>query len=321
MKQKLLFLAVLCSIGITVNAQTNVFPADGNVGIGTTNPQAKLDIDNNILLGLNNPAWGIRIKANFPSYNGGWSRGFFVVNENNISNFIGLGALGGCSNGVATMERAWIGKDYDNSYMNFLPNGNVGIGTTSPLSILDIRGETKIMTSGADGITTTAITLGNNNYPATQNNRIQNSTSASAVNNILKFETSNGSIGCWNTNQLVLTGNGNIGIGTTSPDQRLTVKGKIHAEEVIVDLNVPAADYVFAKDYSLMPLHKVEQYVQQNSHLPDIPSAAEIKEQGLSMGEMQNKLLKKVEEQTLYIIALNKQMEKMEQRIKELEKK
>ena len=112
---------------------------------------------------------------------------------------------------------------------------------------------------------------------------------------------------------------GNVGIGTTTPDQKLTVKGKIHAEEVIVDLSVPVADYVFTKDYALMPLHKVEQYVQQNSHLPDIPSAAEIKEQGLSMGEMQNKLLKKIEEQTLYIIALNKQMEKMDKRIKELE--
>jgi len=107
------------------------------------------------------------------------------------------------------------------------------------------------------------------------------------------------------------------------------VKGKIHAEEVIVDLSVPVADYVFAKGYDLMPLRKVEEYVKTNSHLPDVPSASEIKEQGLSMGEMQNKLLKKIEEQTLYIIALNKQIEQLElqntkleqieKRIKELE--
>jgi hypothetical protein len=143
---------------------------------------------------------------------------------------------------------------------------------------------------------------------------------ASQFNNIVNFPGS----GTWNTS-------GSVGIGTTTPDQKLTVKGKIHAEEVIVDLSVPVADYVFAKDYDLMSLHKVEQYVQQNSHLPDVPSAAEIKEQGLSMGEMQNKLLKKIEEQTLYIIALNKQIEQLklqnekleqiEKRIKELETK
>lgn len=99
---------------------------------------------------------------------------------------------------------------------------------------------------------------------------------------------------------------GNVSIGTINPDQKLTVKGKIHAEEVIVDLAVPA-DYVFAKDYPLMPLHKVEQYIKNNSHLPDVPSATEIKDKGLSMGEMQNKLLQKIEELTLYVIELKKE--------------
>jgi len=114
---------------------------------------------------------------------------------------------------------------------------------------------------------------------------------------------------------------GNVGIGTTAPDQKLTVKGKIHAEEVIVDLSVPVADYVFAKGYDLMPLHKVEQYVKNNSHLPDIPSASEIKEQGLSMGEMQNKLLQKIEELTLYVIELKKENLQQDKRINELEAK
>jgi hypothetical protein len=119
-----------------------------------------------------------------------------------------------------------------------------------------------------------------------------------------------------NIHSMTITSSGSVGIGTINPDQKLTVKGKIHAEEVIVDLSVPVADYVFAKDYSLMPLHKVEQYVHQNSHLPDIPSATEIKEQGLSMGEMQNKLLKKIEELTLYVIEQNKKIERLEKQIK-----
>jgi len=94
-----------------------------------------------------------------------------------------------------------------------------------------------------------------------------------ALNNQTQFPGS----GIWSSS-------GSVGIGTITPDQKLTVKGKIHAEEVIVDLSVPVADYVFAKGYDLMSLHKVEQYVKNNSHLPDILSAFEIKEQGLSMG-------------------------------------
>jgi hypothetical protein len=138
--------------------------------------------------------------------------------------------------------------------------------------------------------------------------------------------TNNSNINC--TGNLRITGagnhfiqNGNVGIGTTSPDQKLTVKGKIHAEEVIVDLNVPVADYVFKPNYKLMPLPEVEQFVKTNSHLPEIPSATEITKNGLSMGEMQNKLLQKVEELTLYAIQQNKKIETLEKRINELETK
>jgi hypothetical protein len=130
-----------------------------------------------------------------------------------------------------------------------------------------------------------------------------------ALNNQTQFPGS----GIWSSS-------GSVGIGTIAPDQKLTVKGKIHAEEVIVDLNVPVADYVFAKDYDLMPLHKVEEYLQQNSHLPDVPSATEIKEQGLSMGEMQNKLLQKIEELTLYLIEKDKEVQLLQNQVKALAK-
>jgi hypothetical protein len=118
-----------------------------------------------------------------------------------------------------------------------------------------------------------------------------------------------------------ITSAGNLGIGTTNPDQKLTVKGKIHAEEVIVDLNVPVADYVFKPTYKLMPLPEVEQFVKENSHLPEIPSAKEITKNGLSMGEMQNKLLQKVEELTLYMIGQQKTIDLQQAQIKELNNK
>lgn len=109
--------------------------------------------------------------------------------------------------------------------------------------------------------------------------------------------------------------NGNVGIGSQNPDQKLTVKGKIHAEEVIIDLAVPA-DYVFKPNYKLMPLPQVEQFVKKNSHLPEIPSASEISKNGLSVGEMQNKLLQKVEELTLYAIEQQKQIELLKKELK-----
>ena len=81
----------------------------------------------------------------------------------------------------------------------------------------------------------------------------------------------------------------------TTQKSLLIVDGTIHAQEVIVDLNTSLADFVFHPTYNLMPLHEVEQFVKTNSHLPEIPSDAEVSKNGMSIGEMQNKLLQKIE--------------------------
>jgi hypothetical protein len=128
----------------------------------------------------------------------------------------------------------------------------------------------------------------------------------------------------WTQQLTVNTKTGQVGIGTTSPDQKLTVKGKIHAEEVIIDLSVPAPDYVFEQNYSLTPLDEVQAYIAQHKHLPEVPSAKEMEKDGLKVGEMEMILLKKIEELTLYIIDLKaeKDTEKMEllEKIERLEK-
>ena len=113
-----------------------------------------------------------------------------------------------------------------------------------------------------------------------------------------------------------ITEYGSVGIGTTNPDSKLTVNGTIHSTEVKVDLNVPGPDYVFEEDYNLRSLEETEAYIKENKHLPEIPSAKEMEANGLELGEMNMLLLKKVEELTLYLIQSNKEKEELSQQLK-----
>lgn len=119
--------------------------------------------------------------------------------------------------------------------------------------------------------------------------------------------------------------NGFVGIGTTNPQYLLSVKGTVGAEEFIVT-NTGWSDYVFQPGYHLRPLSEVNAFIQANHHLPDIPSEAEVKEKGVSVGEMQSKLLAKVEELTLHMIqqekdnnALRDQNRDLQERVARLE--
>lgn len=100
-----------------------------------------------------------------------------------------------------------------------------------------------------------------------------------------------------------------VGIGTTSPDinYMLSINGKIRAKEVVVETGW--ADFVFEDDYNLISLAELENFVIENNHLPGIPTEEEVKNNGVSVGEMNSKLLQKVEELTLYVIELNKKIE------------
>lgn len=122
--------------------------------------------------------------------------------------------------------------------------------------------------------------------------------------------------------------NGKVGIGTTTPDELLTVKGTIHTQEVKVDLEgAVAPDYVFEyyfegtstllPEYQLPSLESLEAYLKQEKHLPGIPSAERLSEEGMNLKEMNLLLLQKVEELTLYTLEQQKELELLK---KELEK-
>lgn len=130
------------------------------------------------------------------------------------------------------------------------------------------------------------------------------------------------------SNSMVITSKGFVGIGSFSPDELLTVKGTIHCQEVKVDLNVPA-DYVFEKyylgvselkpDYKMPSLAEIEVFIKENHHLPEMPSAKTIQEDGLQLKEMTNLLLQKVEELTLYTIEQEKRIKALEELLFEKE--
>lgn len=114
---------------------------------------------------------------------------------------------------------------------------------------------------------------------------------------------------------------GRVGIGTTSPDATLTVKGSIHTQEVKVDLlGAVAPDYVFEPTYELKSLSEVESYIKEHKHLPEVPSAKEMEEQGLYLKEMNMLLLKKVEELTLYVISIKSEVDSLRKENEELKK-
>ncbi|MDQ0638309.1 hypothetical protein QF042_001874 [Pedobacter sp. W3I1] len=119
---------------------------------------------------------------------------------------------------------------------------------------------------------------------------------------------------------IVIDGVGNIGMGTLSPREKLSVNGNIRAREIKVEAtNWP--DYVFEEGYNIGTLKGLESYIKTNKHLPEMPSAAEIETNGLAVSEMFKLQQKKIEELTLYLINLSKKVEEQDAYIKMLKEK
>jgi hypothetical protein len=199
-------------------------------------------------------------------------------------------------------------------------NGNVGIGTTNPTSRLQVEG-----TAHISSIMTGLIALDPYNHNFTYDGKTFNHYG-------LKWQMDDS----WQTNSATLwlssyagiklfTGgeprfairsNGNVGIGTTNPQNKLDVNGVIRAKEIKVETGW--ADFVFHEGYKLPSLNEVKQHINKNKHLPGIPTEKEVKENGVNVGEMQSKLLQKIEELTLYVIQQNEKIQVLENKLNEL---
>lgn len=120
------------------------------------------------------------------------------------------------------------------------------------------------------------------------------------------------------TEKVRIQGNGNVGIGITNLTNKLEVSGTIRSKEVKVEIN-DWPDFVFKKEYTLPALEEVKNHIEAEGHLQNIPSEEEVLKNGISLGEMNAKLLRKIEDMTLYLINQNKQISDLKNRLEKLE--
>ena len=200
-----------------------------------------------------------------------------------------------------------------------ITSGKVGIGTTNPNEPLSLETTESIMASFKhNGIGNSWLRIGTNNGYANIG------VGATTRHPYIWSNTDNFFIGSDGNPTIFVNGmgNGNVGIGTTNTGTfKLAVEGNIGARGIKVTLANPFPDYVFAANYKLRPLANLQSYIDKNKHLPGIPSAEEVKKDGgIELGQMNVKLLEKVEELTLYILELNKKLEQQQKEINQLKR-
>ena len=347
-----LFVLLHFFVTFFAKGQNNTFPASGNVGIGTTSPAGKLDINQagaQLRLSGGTIAGGVWTSATEHLYLADWNTGTKGLLVNMSSGNVGIGTTSpdyllqihssnnptlsvgkgnsNTSGQSSLLFNAGDGSAFNGFWMRYfkttatdrfgfidggglerlsiLNGGNVGIGTTSPEGLLHIG------TSNL-GVGTAKRLLLEPPYHT-----------GAAWQFTVRDDTGSSYLGIgYGAESLTMHHGGNLGNGTTNPQQKLHVKGTVYSTEVKVDLAAGTGpDYVFEPSYDLKPLSEIETYIKENKHLPEVPSAKEMEANGVQLGEMNMLLLKKVEELTLYVIEQNKTILEQGKRIASFEEK
>ncbi len=309
MKKQFFIPSLFFFLSLFLNAQTNTFPTNGNVGIGTTSPSS---------FGSNQPTLDLRGSSiyrtgSIMAFSSDLSKGWSIGRADDSSLPDGLV--------ISTSDVAPINfRTGTNTRLTIHESGNVGIGTVNPNDKLHVNGNTTLNIYHGT-------TQGHLNFRQGQpvtDVAIVTAQHGLATYNGLRINGTNGvSIGTNNgVERLRVTSSGNVGIGTTDTKGfKLGVNGKIAATEVKVATYANWADFVFKSDYDLPTLKEVEQHIKENGHLKDIPNADEVKKEGFFLAEMNAKLLQKIEELTLYTIAQQKELQNQEAINKNLEER
>ncbi len=322
-KLKLTLILGCLSFSTILSAQynwgTSTIPTttNGNVGIGTAaNNTYKLSITTGNSTSF---AQGIYVNNNYSgtstkygmrsNLTGGTGTKYGVYSY--ISNAGKNARYGVYSNALGS--NAWAGYFKGRGYFS----DKVGIGTNSPNESLHVKGKVLIDGAGAQLLfgkqTTSAIgeiglSFSKSSDPDPHVPGLHISTpwgSAAGHNNFLMFINTDGNVGI------------DVKPSKIDPNFRLSVNGNIRATEITVETGW--ADFVFEDNYTLRSLNEVETFIDENGHLPEVPSAEEIQKNGAPVGEIQTILLQKIEELTLYAIAQQKLIDELTKKMANLE--
>ena len=318
---------------------------NGNIGIGNTNPAVKLDVVGTIssyeplALGSTlNSSQLIGQRSGNVGENTIINR-LWTYRDANSNNWYASRLHDGISidNSFKTPNldtKTWWERDpldniqsWGNNSETYLTinKGNIGLGTTNPSQKLDVLGNGMFQGAIISSIQDDAgghIQLKN---PSKGGNGIANTwmiyNMTGVYGNSLQFWAYDdlGCAGGMCNNRFTVMDNGNVGIGSTNPQNKLDVNGTIHSKEVKVDM-LGWSDFVFKKEYNLPTLQEVEKHIAENGHLENIPNEEEVLKNGINLGEMNAKLLQKIEELTLYVIEQEKKNSKQSIEIDSLKK-